>query len=163
MNKLIVILALLLPACASLGIKDTTQTYGAKFTGEHSTLARCVVAKLQSDSRWLITELGYDVRRYPDIRATEIYAYPFSALPGTYARNWPTNPDAVVSYAPPVPKVHAYKQSVAAGSEGEPAYSFVLMIKRTDDATVFATLNGKKYQGDIAWEKLKTCSAPHDS
>jgi hypothetical protein len=159
MNKLIVILALLLPACASLGIKDTTQTYGAKFTGEHSALARCVVAKLQSDSRWLITELGYDVRRYPDIRATEIYAYPFSALPGTYARNWPTNPDAVASYAPPVPKVHAYKQS----ADASPAYSFVLMIKRTDDATVFATLNGKKYQGDIAWEKLKACSAPHDS
>ncbi|MDQ3185739.1 MAG: hypothetical protein M3Q16_04620 [Pseudomonadota bacterium] len=156
MNKLILILALLLPACASLDMKDETQTYGAKFTGEHSALARCVVTKLQADSRWSIMELGYDVRRYPDIQATEIYAYPFSSLPGTYARNSPSNPDAVISYAPPVPKVYAYQQS----PEATPGYLFVLMIKRTDNATVFATLNGKKSRGDIAWETLKNCSTP---
>lgn len=162
MNKLIVILALLLSACAALGIKDKTQTYGAKFTGEHSALARCVVTNLQSDSRWLIREMGYDMRSYPDIRATEIYAYPLNALPGTYARNSLINPDAVVSYGPPVPKVHAYKRSATISPDEGPDYSFVLMIKRTDDATVFATLNGKKYQSDIAWEALKACSAPHD-
>lgn len=159
MHKSIGILALLLSACAGLGVKEKTQTHGAKFTGEHSALARCVITKLQSDSRWLIRELGYDVRQYPDVRATEIYAYPFSALPGTYARNSPTNPDAVVSYGPPAPKVQAYKQR----ADADPDYSFALMIKRTDSETVFATLNGKKYQGDIAWEKLKACSAPNDS
>ncbi|SCY58781.1 hypothetical protein SAMN05216420_10993 [Nitrosospira sp. Nl5] len=159
MYKLIVILALLLSACSGLGIKEKMQTHGAKFTGEHSALARCVVTKLQSDSRWLIRELGYDVRQYPDIQATEIYAYPFTSLPGTYARNSPLNPDAVVSYGPPAPKVQAYKQK----ADANPDYSFVLMIKRTDNETVFATLNGKKHQGDIAWEKLKACSPPNGS
>lgn len=159
MNRIIVILALLLSGCAGVGVKDEIRTYGAKFTGTHAALARCVVDSLRSDSRWIISELQYDVRRYPDIEATEIYAYPLGLLPGTYARNSPANPDAVVSYAAPVPKVQAYRQSPEAG----PGYSFVLMIKRTDNATVFATLNGKKYRGDIAWEKLKACSTANDS
>lgn len=159
MHRIIVILALLLSGCAGIDMKDQTRTYGAKFTGNHAALARCVVDSMQSDSRWIITELQYDIRRYPDIEATEIYAYPLGLLPGTYARNSPANPDAVVSYAPPVPKVYAYKQSPEAG----PGYSFVLMIKRTDNATVVATLNGSKYRGDIAWEKLKACSTANDS
>ncbi len=159
MNRISMILALLLSGCVGVDIEDQTRTYGTKFTGNHAALARCVVDSLQSDSRWIISELQYDIRRYPDIEATEIFAYPLGLLPGTYARNSPANPDAVVSYAPPVPKVYAYKQSPEAG----PGYSFVLMIKRTDNATVVATLKGKKYRGDIAWEKLKTCSTPNDS
>lgn len=163
MTRLIVILALLLSGCAAIGIKEKTQSYGAKFTGEHSALARCVVTQLQSDSRWLIRELGYDVRSYADIQATEIYAYPFNSLPGIYARNSPSNPDGVFSYGPPVTRIHAFKPNkpnVEADSDAKPAYSFLLTIKRTDNATVVATISGKKYESDIAWEKLKACSSP---
>lgn len=154
-----VILALLLSACAGLGgVKDKTQHYGAKFTGSHAALARCVVNSLQSDSRWVIKGLQYDVRRYPDIEATEIYAYPQGSLPGTYARNSPENPDAVPSYlAPPVPKVQAYRGAAAYTG---PDYSFNLMIKRTDSETVRATLKGNEYVSGVAWAKLEKCSAP---
>ncbi len=163
MTQLIVILTLLLSACAAVGIKEKTHSYGGKFTGEHSALARCVITTLQSDSRWVIRELGYDVRSYADIQATEIYAYPYNSLPGIYARNSPSNPDGVYSYGPPVTKIHAYKANKPSGGAGagaNPAYSFDLMIKKTDDATVVATLSGKKYESDIAWDKLKACSLP---
>ena len=163
MTKLSVILALLLSGCAAIGIKEKTRSYGGKFAGEHSALAHCVMTQLQSDSRWLIRELGYDVRGYAGLQATEIYAYPFSSLPGVYARNSPLNPDGVFSYGPPVTRVHAFKPNkpnAEADSDAKPAYSFLLTIKRTDNATVVATINGKKYESDIAWEKLTVCSAP---
>ncbi|SFO27433.1 hypothetical protein SAMN05216332_109104 [Nitrosospira briensis] len=152
--------ACLLSACAVIGLKEKTGTHGAKFTGDHAALARCVTGKLQTDSRWMIRALQYDVRRYPDLGATEIYAYPAGSLPGTYPRNSPSNPDAVISYAPPVAKIHSSRPNADTNSDVSPGYSFVLTIKRTDNATVFATLNGKKYEGEIAWEKLKGCSAP---
>jgi hypothetical protein len=157
MNKLIVILALLLSACAGLGtFKPKPQLYAGKFTGDHASLASCVINKLRSDTRWVINGLGYDVRRYPDIEATEVYAYPLGLLPGMYARNLPTNPDAVGIYAAPVPKVRAYAGSTYTG----PDYSFLLMIKRTDNESVRATLRGNEYEGSIAWESLKACSSP---
>ena len=156
MNKLIVILALLLSACAGFGIfKHKPQLYADKFTGSHASLASCVINKLRSDTRWVINGLGYEVRRYPDIDATEVYAYPLGALPGMYARNLPTNPDAVGIYAEPVPKVHNYVGSTYTG----PDYAFLLMIKRTDKDTVRATLRGDGYEGGIAWENLKACSS----
>lgn len=157
MYRLIVIVAvLLLPACASLGtFQPKPQLYAGKFTGDHVSLARCVIDRLRSDTRWVINGLGYAVRRYPDIRATEVYAYPIGLTPGIYARNWPTNPDAVGIYADPVPKVMAYAGSTYTG----PNYSFLLMIKRTDNESVLATLKGNEYEGNIAWEALKACSS----
>lgn len=156
MNKSIVILALLLSACAGFGIfKHKPQIYADKFTGNHASLASCVINKLRSDTRWVINGLGYEVRRYPDIDATEVYAYPLGSLPGTYARNLPTNPDAVGVYADPVPKVRNYVGSTYTG----PDYSFLLMIKRTDNESVRATLRGDEYEGSIAWENLKACSS----
>ncbi|SEP38990.1 hypothetical protein [Nitrosovibrio sp. Nv6] len=165
MNKLIIALApllsaCLLTACAGIGLKEETETRGAKFAGNHLALAHCVISNLQSDNRWVIRGLQYDVRRYPDLEATEIYAYEYGSLPGTYARNSPLNPDAVFRHGPPPPKIQQYKPNADTRGDINPDYSFVLMIKRTDNATVFATLNGKKYEGDIAWEKLKACSNP---
>ena len=151
--------ALLLTGCAALGLKETRQTYGAKFTGTHVVLARCVLNELQSDSRWLIRGLQYDVRTYRDMEATEIYAYPRDSLPGTYARNSPENPDAVISYSVPQPKVHASRRATDTGGDANPNYSFALMLKRTDSETVFATVNGKKYESDAAWNALTACTA----
>ncbi|SEL29413.1 hypothetical protein [Nitrosovibrio tenuis] len=162
MNKSIVVFlasSCLLSACASIGLEEKTETYGAKFTGNHNTLARCVVNSLQSDSRWLIRGLQYDVRQYPGIEATEIYAYPSGSLPGTYARNSPENPDAVISYNPPVPVTHTFSPAANYSRKAAPGYSFLLTLKRTDNSTVVATLAGKRYEARIAWEKLKACSA----
>jgi hypothetical protein len=151
--------ALLLTGCAGFGLKEARQTYGAKFTGTHTVLARCVLNELRSDSRWLILGLQYDVRTYRGMEATEIHAYPRDSLPGTYARNSPENPDAVLSYNAPQPKVYSSRQDTDAGGDVNPNYSFALMLKRTDSETVFATINGKKYESDAAWKALNACAA----
>src|SRR5687768_3608513 len=75
--------ACLITSCANLGLKQESQAYGAKFTGNHAALAGCVVDKLQTDSRWIIRSLQYKVLTYRDIEATEVYAYTQGALPGT--------------------------------------------------------------------------------
>ena len=98
------------------------------------------------------------MRTYRDIQATQIYAYPGNSLPGTYARNSPDNPDAVVSYTAPQPSVHASRQETDTGEGLSPNYSFDLMLKRTDSETVFATLKGKKYESDAAWDALDACA-----
>ena len=164
MSKCSIILIPLLPTllvagCAGLGLEETRETYGAKFTGTHPVLGRCVLNELRSDSRWLLRGLQYDVRTYRDMEATEIYAYPRDTLPGTYARNSPENPDAVLSYTAPQPKVYASRQDTGAGHSVYPNYSFDLMLKRTDNATIVATINGKKYESDAAWDALKACAA----
>lgn len=150
----------LLAACASIGVKEQSFTHGGKFDGNYMALARCVVDKLQSDSRWTIRTLQYQVFSYPDIAATEIYAYPEGALAGTYARNSPSNPDAVIRYGLPIPRIHTDKPDSDPGQEVDPDYSFILTLKRTDNATVFATVSGRKYESEIAWDKLKVCSIP---
>jgi hypothetical protein len=162
MNKstvVCIVSSCLLSACAAIGLKEKTQSYGAKFTGTHAALAECVINSLQSDSRWVIRGLQYDVRRYPNIQATEIYAYPAGALPGTYARTSASNPDAVISYRPPVPTIETFSPAANYSHTAAPGYSFTMTIKRTDDTTVVATLDGKRYDGSIAWEKLKACSS----
>ena len=97
--------ACLLSACSSLGIKEESEARAAKFTGNHAALARCVVTRLQGDSRWVIRNMQYKVRAYPEIAATEVYAYPQGALPGTYARNSSSNPDGVIRYGSPDPEI----------------------------------------------------------
>lgn len=161
MKKRIAILApllsaCLLSACSGIGLKEKSQTYAAKFTGTRASLARCVINELQTDSRWLIRGLQYEVRSYHDIEATEIYAYSSGSLPGTYARNAINNPDAVIQ--PLIPKIYAHKSNADMSGEASPGYSFMMTIQRTDNETVVARLNGKKYESDIAWDKLKTCS-----
>lgn len=153
-----------LSSCANIGLKEETQSHGGKFAGNHAALARCVTDHLRSDSRWMIRELQFEVRRYPQLAATEIYGYTLTNFPGIHARNSPRNPDAVISYPGPVTIIsgrHAHPGLFSAASAPDipPDYSFVLTLKRTDDETVVATLNGKKYEGGIAWEKLRACSA----
>ena len=161
MNKLIVAFLMsscLLSGCANIGLKEQTQTYGGKFQGNHEALARCVVGKLQSDNRWLITGLQYETWTYPDIEATELYGYSLNEVPGIYARNSPNNPDAVGTYyGMPIPRTHVYRKNAGGAPDINPNYSFVLTLKRTDSETVFATLNGKSYESRVVWSKLKSC------
>jgi hypothetical protein len=156
-------LAGILSSCANIGLKEEMQSHGGKFAGNHAALARCVTDGLRSDSRWMIRELQFEVRQYPQLAATEIYGYTLTNFPGIYARNSPRNPDAVISYAVPVTIINGRHvppgpSHSASAPDIPPGYSFVLTLKRTDDETVVATLNGKKYEGGIAWEKLEACS-----
>lgn len=156
MKKSIVIIAMLLTGCASVGsVKDKPQLYDGKLQGNHASLARCVVDRLQADSRWVISSLQYKMWEYPDIAASEIYAHALHSIPDMYARNSPTNPDAVIDYSAPQPVIRAYAQSAYTG----PEYAFTLLLKRTDNATVLATLKGNKYEGRIAWESLQACAS----
>jgi hypothetical protein len=169
MNKLFASLTLIsfagvLSSCSNMGFKEETQSHGGKFAGNHAALARCVTDQLRSDSRWMIRELQFELRRYPQLAVTEIYGYTLSNFPGIYARNSPRNPDAVISYPGPVTVINGRTANSgssrpASAPDIPPDYSFVLTLKRTDDETVVATLSGKKYEGGIAWEKLKACSA----
>ena len=157
MSKLLILASLiaacLMAGCAGLGLQEKTGARGAKFAGTHDALAHCILRGLEADSRWVIRALQYEVRTYPEIGMTEIYAYAPGVLPGTYARNSPGNPDAVIARKPPV-EVSSRK----AIRDVHPGYSFVVALKRTESTTVYATLNGKQYEGGIAWEKLAACS-----
>jgi hypothetical protein len=156
MKKVIVILVVLLSACASVsGPKEKPWIYEEPMAGNHSALARCVVSRLQSDSRWSIRMLQFSNRLYPDIDASEVYAYDMRFLPGVFARNSPTNPDAVFDYADLSPEALPYGQH---GTYTGPDYAFALMIKKIDDNSVMATLKGSKHVGGIAWEYLQACA-----
>lgn len=156
MKKAIAILAILLSACAGLsGSKEKPWIYEEPMAGNHSVLARCVVSRLQSDSRWSIRMLQFGNRHYPDIDASEIYAYDRRFLPGVFARNSPTNPDVVFDYADPGLEALSYGQR---GTDTGLAYVFALMIKKIDDGSVMATLKGNKHAGGIAWEYLQACA-----
>ncbi len=157
MKKSIAIIVMLLAGCASVGsVKDKPQLYDGKLQGNHSGLARCVVDRLQADTRWVIKSLQHKMWEYPDISASEIYAYALYSLPDMYARNSPTNPDAVIDYSAPQPEIRAYTQSAYTG----PEYAFLLLLKQTDATTVLATLKGNKYESRIAWENLQACASP---
>ena len=143
----------LLAGCSTIGLQERTEARGGKFSGTHAALANCILHGLESDSRWVIRALQYEVRTYPEIGMTEIYAYAPGVLPGTYARNSPENPDAVIARTPPV-EVPSRKII----RDAHPGHSFILTLKRTDSTTVYANLNGKQYEGGVAWEKLTFCS-----
>ncbi len=154
MKKFIVLIAMLLTGCASIGsVKDKPQLYDGKIPGDHAGLARCVVDRLQADSRWVINSLQYKMWEYPDIAASEIYAHALHQIPEMYARSSPLNPDGVFDYSAPQPVIRAYSPSAYTG----PEYAFTLLLKRTDNTTVLATLKGNKYEGRIAWENLQAC------
>ena len=157
MNKSIVLLALLFSACASItGPREKPLIYEEQIAGNHAVLARCVVNRLQKDSNWSIRMLRFSNSQYPDIDASEIFAHDMRFLPGVYARNSPTNPDAVFDYVSSSPEIRSFDQRSA---NTEPPYTFALLIKKIDDNRVVATLKGSKYVGGIAWKYLHTCAA----
>ncbi len=161
MKKSIIILTLLLSACANLsGPKEKPLLYAANLHGDHAALAHCVVNRLHADSRWFMRILHYKFWIYPDVETSEIYAYDTRFLPGIYPSNSPTNPDAVLDYVDPYPEIVPYAhKSVDSGGTGmgTGAAKFVLTLKQTDETTTHATLKGDKFLGGITLEFLQTC------
>jgi hypothetical protein len=154
MKKSIIILTLLLSACANLsGPKEKPLLYAANLHGDHAALAHCVVNMLHADSRWFMRILHYKFWIYPDVESSEIYAYDTRFLPGIYPSNSPTNPDAVLDYVDPYPEIVPYAHKPAdTGAE-----KFVFTLKQTDEMATHATLKGDKFLGGITWDFLQTC------
>lgn len=157
MKKSIVILLMLLSACASIsGPKEKPLIYEDQIAGEHALLARCVMSRLQSESRWSFRMLQFSNRLYPDLEASEIYAHDMRFLPGIYARNSPSNPDAVFDYAGPNPEIRSYQER---SPNTEPPHAFALMIRKIDDMSVTIALRGDRYTGEVAWKHVQACAS----
>ncbi|MGG7055256.1 hypothetical protein [Nitrosomonas sp. ANs5] len=158
MKPLIAILAVSLTACASIDEPGKSRSaYEDSFAGNHAELALCVTEKLQRDRRWSMRLLQFRNRTFQDIEASEILAHDMRLLPGIYARNSPTNPDAVMEYVSPAPEVvHTYDKIDR--TYLMPAFRFSLLLKATDGATVSASLKGNPHLGRMAWQYLQTCT-----
>jgi len=156
MKILIMLLTVLfIAACANLSdSKEKAQLLEEKFVGEHSALASCVANKLQSDGRSFMRALQFRNRQYPDIQASEIYAYDTRYQRNAYAVYAPSNPDAVLIYGDPDPEILTSTQR---SENDKSVYAFALMLQRIDDTTVNASLKGDSFLGNIAWEILQSC------
>lgn len=155
MKKLTVMLAMYLTACASINKSETK--HQDNFTGNHAELAFCVTEKLQRDRRWSMRLLQFRNRTFQDIEASEILANDMRLLPGAYARNSPTNPDAVMDYVSPAPEVvQTYNKIDQVYLL--PAFRYALLLKQSDPTTITASLEGNHHLGRAAWQYLQTCA-----
>lgn len=157
-NKFIIILvlALTLVACTSTAPKEKPKIFEDKLAGSYSNLARCTIAKLRTEGNWALRSLQFNLKHYADIEASEVFAYDIRSLPGVFARNSPANPDAVFDYIDPNPGITTYEQRLA---NILPGYAFALLIKKNDESTVSASLEGEARSGEIAWKHLLECPA----
>ena len=155
-NKFLPVLALFLVACASTTSKETPKIFEDQLAGNYSNLARCTIAKLRAEGNWALRSLQFNLKHYTDVEASEIFAYDIRSLPGVFARNSPANPDAVFDYIDPNPGITTYEQRQ---TNIFPGYAFALFIKKNDDSTVSATLEGEARSGEIAWKHLLECPA----
>lgn len=149
--------ACFMSACANFSdVTDKTQRFEEKIAGEHTALAACVTAKLQSDGRSFLRPLQFRNRQYPDINASEIHAYDTRFLRNAIATYAPSNPDAILIYGNPATEVQSATQR---GDNDKPVYAFALMLQQADATTVNASLRGDAFFGDIAWKILQSCAA----
>jgi len=85
MSKIIV-MAVLLPllvGCVSVGdIKDQSPVMNKVVIGNYADIARCVVSGMESDSRWAVNALNYDIRVYSDNKTSEVIASASSGYTG---------------------------------------------------------------------------------
>ena len=153
---LVLALALFLVACVNTASKEKPKIFEDQLAGSHSNLARCTIAKLRAEGNWALRSLQFNLKHYTDIEASEIFAYDIRSLPGVFARNSPANPDAVFDYIDPNPGITTYEQRQ---TNIFPGYAFALLIKKNDDSTVSAALEGEARSGEIAWKHLLECPA----
>jgi hypothetical protein len=83
-NSTIVLISLLfLTSCTSVGdIKEHPPIMNDVVGGNYADIARCVVSGMESDSRWTINSLNYDVRVYSDNKTSEVIASAHSPYTG---------------------------------------------------------------------------------
>ncbi len=147
----------LLIACTHFsGPAEKPQRYSESFAGDHQVLARCVTEKLGSDSRSFMRILRFRNILYSDKNTSEIYAFDTRYLPGVFASNSPTNPDAVVDFYDANPEIQTYGQRT---ENSQKVHAFALTLDQTDQYSVQAILRGESYYSDIAWRMLQSCAA----
>lgn len=90
MKLTMLILSLALSGCAApinlKAVQEYAPVYDGQVKGDYSALARCVAEKMQSDGRWQIQGLLYDVRVYPDVKESEVHAYAHNRYAGASYR-----------------------------------------------------------------------------
>lgn len=149
-----------LTACANslqfLAANPDLHRHQENILGEHTTLGKCSLYKLQSDARSFMRVLQFRMRTDPQTSISEIHAFDLRYLPNVYATNSPTNPDAVAVTIETDPETLPYSPR---NQSGEPIYAFVLTLKQIDDITVYASLKGDPYLGNIAWDILRDCAS----
>ncbi|SER16364.1 hypothetical protein SAMN05421690_101069 [Nitrosomonas sp. Nm51] len=153
---LILILLLLLFACAGLKTtRDKPLRHQATIEGDPVTLARCMMRALNTDTRPSMKLYHYRFRIYPDIAATQIFAYDTRFLPYIYSSNSPQNPDAIRDYIGSGPEV---LRGVREIREAGYRYGFVLTMHQTDGASSRAAVKGDSYVSGIAWNHILSCA-----
>ncbi len=146
-----------LAACSHFSAPvEKPQRYAESFAGDHQVLARCVTEKLSSDSRSFMRIMRFSNIMYSDKNASEIYAFDTRYLPGVFASNSPTNPDAIVDFHDATPEVQTYDQR---NVNNQNVHAFALGLEQTDQRSVQAIMRGDSYYSDIAWKMLQSCAA----
>ncbi len=70
-------------SCTSVGdIKKQMPVMDKVVIGDYANIARCVVSGMESDSRWTVNSLNYDIRVYADNKTSEIIASASSSYTG---------------------------------------------------------------------------------
>jgi hypothetical protein len=84
MKKIIILLAsLFMIGCVSVGdIKKESPVMNKVVTGNYADISRCVVSGMESDSRWTVSSLNYDIRVYSDNKTSEVIASASSGFTG---------------------------------------------------------------------------------
>ncbi|SET02316.1 hypothetical protein SAMN05216326_10986 [Nitrosomonas marina] len=152
----VAVMTLLLSACAGLITSgDKPLRYQAVIAGDPLTLARCVMRALNAETRPSMQLYHYRLQIYPDITATQIFAYDTRFLPYIYASNSPQNPDAIRDYTGSGPEVLNDVQEIGKPRYG---YGFVLTIKQADHVSNHAAIKGDPYVSRITWNYLQACA-----
>ena len=86
MNKFVIVLSILVSSCLPhyverVDMKNRLSLFDGQIKGHYSVLAWCVVDKLQTTNT-MDSYSRYNVRLYPDIEKSEVYAY---STPTSYA------------------------------------------------------------------------------
>lgn len=141
--------------------EETSRNFNQQFSGEHTTLAKCVINKLRSDGKRALHYLHFKHREFLDREASEVIALDTRYLSNIYPAYAPSNPDAVqISgglYTEFVETV-SYKTR-GADEKSQMAFNFSLLLEKSDYASTTASLSGDYYTGEIGWKILESCAS----
>lgn len=140
--------------------EETSRNFNQQFSGEHKALAKCVINKLRSDGKRALHYLHFKHREFSDREASEILALDTRYLSNVYPAYAPSNPDAVqISGGFYTESIETYSHEARLNERNQMAFTFSLVLERSDYASTTATLDGDRYTGEIGWKILESCAS----